>query len=98
MRLPLETLGTIAMTDGFDDEHEKGGLIHYLEPVIAGWRVVTLLQDADRDQALVYSFTLDGRVSRLAHLTVRVIPNLTVDEIIIAGDCWDRGLRSDRAG
>jgi len=38
------------------------------------------------DQALVYSLTEVGRVSQLLHLTVRVIRNLTIDEIINAGD------------
>lgn len=47
-------------------------------------------------EALVDSLAQDGRVLRLVHLTVRVIRNLTIDEIIIAGDCWDRGPRGDR--
>jgi fructose-1,6-bisphosphatase-3 len=37
-----------------------------------------------------------GRVLRLIHLTCRAVRNLAVDEIILAGDCWDRGPRGDR--
>ncbi len=32
----------------------------------------------------------------LVHLTVRAVRNLAVDELILAGDCWDRGARGDR--
>jgi fructose-1,6-bisphosphatase-3 len=32
----------------------------------------------------------------LIHLTGRLIRNLAIDELIIAGDCWDRGPRGDR--
>ena len=37
-----------------------------------------------------------GRVLHLIHLTGRVVRNLAIDELIIAGDCWDRGPRGDR--
>lgn len=37
-----------------------------------------------------------GRVLHLIHLTVRVIRNLAVEELILDGDCWDRGPRGDR--
>jgi fructose-1,6-bisphosphatase-3 len=46
--------------------------------------------------ALVDSLAQHGRVLHLIHLTGRVIRNLTIDELIIAGDCWDRGPRGDR--
>ena len=36
-----------------------------------------------------------GRVLHLIHLIGRVIRNLAIDELIIAGDCWDRGPRGD---
>jgi fructose-1,6-bisphosphatase-3 len=29
-------------------------------------------------------------------MTGRVIRNLAIDELVIAGDCWDRGPRGDR--
>ncbi|MCL4108197.1 UNVERIFIED_CONTAM: hypothetical protein GTU68_066120 [Idotea baltica] len=37
-----------------------------------------------------------GRALHLIHLLGRLIRNLAVDELIIAGDCWDRGPRGDR--
>lgn len=44
---------------------------------------------------------LDELVSRnralhLIHLLGRLIRNLVIDELIIGGDCWDRGPRGDR--
>ncbi len=36
-----------------------------------------------------------GRVLHLIHLTCRAIRNLAVNEIILDGDCWDRGPRGD---
>ncbi|RUL83068.1 fructose-bisphosphatase class III [Tautonia sociabilis] len=33
---------------------------------------------------------------RLVHLTARVLRGLAIDELILAGDCWDRGPRGDR--
>ena len=36
------------------------------------------------------------RALHLVRLTVRALRNLAVEEIIIAGDCWDRGPRGDR--
>ena len=38
----------------------------------------------------------EGSLLHLIHLTGRVIRNLTIDELVIAGDCWDRGPRGDR--
>src|SRR6202048_1440320 len=46
--------------------------------------------------AIVDELTCRGRVLHLIHLTGRVIRNLAIDELIIAGDCWDRGSRGDR--
>jgi len=46
--------------------------------------------------ALVDELARRGRALYLVHLTVRVIRNLAVSEIILAGDCWDRGPRGDR--
>ncbi|GAA5508975.1 fructose-bisphosphatase class III [Novipirellula caenicola] len=37
-----------------------------------------------------------GRALHLIHLIGRLIRNLAVDELIIGGDCWDRGPRGDR--
>src|SRR5262249_26790177 len=45
---------------------------------------------------LIDSLVRHGRALHLMHLTVRVIRNLAIDELILAGDCWDRGPRGDR--
>ena len=37
-----------------------------------------------------------GRVLHLVHLMSRLIRNLAVSELIIGGDCWDRGQRGDK--
>jgi len=54
----------------------------------------------ERDQtyieAIVDELTQRGRVLYLIHLIGRVIRNLAIDELIIAGDCWDRGPRGDK--
>jgi fructose-1,6-bisphosphatase III len=47
-------------------------------------------------EAIVDELVLHGRVLHLIHLIGRVIRNLAIDELIIAGDCWDRGPRGDR--
>jgi fructose-1,6-bisphosphatase III len=53
----------------------------------------------ERDQAyieaIVDQLVRRGRVLHLIHLMGRVIRNLAIDELIIAGDCWDRGPRGD---
>ena len=46
--------------------------------------------------AIIEELARRGRVLHFVHLTGRVIRNLAVDELIIAGDCWDRGPRGDR--
>jgi fructose-1,6-bisphosphatase-3 len=46
--------------------------------------------------ALVDSLVTYGRALQVTHLTVRAVRNLAIDELIIAGDCWDRGPRGDR--
>src|SRR5260370_15980972 len=55
---------------------------------------------AERDRsyvdAIVDELACRGRVLHLIHLTGRVIRNLAIDELIIAGDCWDRGPRGAR--
>jgi fructose-1,6-bisphosphatase-3 len=37
-----------------------------------------------------------GRIWRLIHITGRLVRNLAIYELIIGGDCWDRGPRGDR--
>ncbi len=53
-------------------------------------------RDQDYLGAIVEELVRRGRVLHLIHLTGRVIRNLAIDELVIAGDCWDRGPRGDR--
>ena len=46
--------------------------------------------------AIIDQLLLCDRVLHLVHITCRLIRNLAVYELIIAGDCWDRGPRGDR--
>ena len=46
--------------------------------------------------AIVATLAQRRRALHFVHLTCRVIRNLAVDELVIAGDCWDRGPRGDR--
>jgi fructose-1,6-bisphosphatase-3 len=54
----------------------------------------------DRDEefveAVVDELLRRGRVLHLIHLAGRLVRNLAVYELIIGGDCWDRGPRGDR--
>ena len=47
-------------------------------------------------EAIVDQLARRGRVLHLIHLTGRLVRNLAVYELIIGGDCWDRGPRGDR--
>ncbi|MCY2972772.1 MAG: fructose-bisphosphatase class III, partial [Planctomycetota bacterium] len=46
--------------------------------------------------ALIDTILENGKGPELVHLTVRAVRNLAIDELIIAGDCWDRGQRGDK--
>ncbi|MFO0881442.1 MAG: fructose-bisphosphatase class III [Gemmataceae bacterium] len=46
--------------------------------------------------ALLDPLVRNDRALHLLRLTVRVVRNLAVDELVIGGDCWDRGPRGDR--
>ncbi|WP_435006870.1 fructose-bisphosphatase class III [Tundrisphaera lichenicola] len=54
----------------------------------------------DRDktffEAIVDELLRRGRALHLIHLTARLVRNLAISELIIGGDCWDRGPRGDR--
>ena len=55
--------------------------------------------DARRDSffaTVVDELVRRGRALHVVHLVGRLIRNLAIDELIIAGDCWDRGPRGDR--
>ncbi|MGH7965155.1 MAG: fructose-bisphosphatase class III, partial [Candidatus Binatia bacterium] len=47
-------------------------------------------------QAIIDSLVRQERDLHLIRLTVRVVRNLAIDELIVAGDCLDRGPRGDR--
>jgi len=47
-------------------------------------------------RAMIDELLRRGRVLHLIHLLGRLIRNLAIDELIIGGDCWDRGPRGDR--
>ena len=46
-------------------------------------------------EAMIDELLRRGRVLHLIHLLGRLIRNLAIDELIIGGDCWDRGPRAD---
>ncbi|HSI33772.1 MAG: fructose-bisphosphatase class III [Phycisphaerae bacterium] len=47
-------------------------------------------------EAMVDQLLARGRVLHLIHITGRLVRNLAIYELIIGGDCWDRGPRGDR--
>jgi fructose-1,6-bisphosphatase-3 len=47
-------------------------------------------------EAVVEELLPRGKALHLVHITGRLIRNLAVYELVIAGDCWDRGPRGDR--
>jgi len=46
--------------------------------------------------AIVDELVRRNRIWELIHVTVRLVRNLAIYELIIGGDCWDRGPRGDR--
>jgi fructose-1,6-bisphosphatase-3 len=46
--------------------------------------------------AVVEPLVRQGRALHLMRLTVRVVRNLAIEELVMAGDFWDRGPRGDR--
>lgn len=46
--------------------------------------------------AIVNTLLDQGRVYQLIRLTVRIVRNLAIDELVLAGDFWDRGPRGDQ--
>ncbi len=47
-------------------------------------------------EAIVEELLRRGRVLHLIHVTGRLVRNLAIYELIIGGDCWDRGPRGDK--
>jgi fructose-1,6-bisphosphatase-3 len=52
--------------------------------------------DPQYTDAMVDALVRQQRVGKLIRLTVHMVRNLAIDELIIAGDFWDRGPRGDR--
>lgn len=53
-------------------------------------------RSAEYYDAMIGALARHGRILHFLHLVVRMVRNLAVDELIIGGDCWDRGPRGDR--
>jgi fructose-1,6-bisphosphatase-3 len=53
-------------------------------------------RSADYYDAMIATLAQHGRALHFVHMVVRLIRNLAIDELIIGGDCWDRGPRGDR--
>ncbi|MFO0958160.1 MAG: fructose-bisphosphatase class III [Isosphaeraceae bacterium] len=51
--------------------------------------------DAAFFEAMLDVLADEGRAGHLIHLIVRTLRNLAIDELILAGDLWDRGPRGD---
>ncbi|CAN5598198.1 fructose-1,6-bisphosphatase [soil metagenome] len=47
-------------------------------------------------EAIVDELSRRGQVLHLIHLVGRTVRNLAIRELIIGGDCWDRGPRGDK--
>ena len=56
----------------------------------------TTERDKEFIEAVVDELQKRGRVLHLIHLAGRLVRNLAIYELIIGGDCWDRGPRGDR--
>ena len=56
----------------------------------------TEARDKEFVAAIVDVLLKQGRALHLVHITGRLIRNLAIYELIIGGDCWDRGPRGDK--
>lgn len=56
----------------------------------------TTERDSSFVEAIVDELLRRGQALHLIHLTARLVRNLAIYELIIGGDCWDRGPRGDR--
>jgi fructose-1,6-bisphosphatase-3 len=52
--------------------------------------------ESARYEAVVASLTRHGRALAFIRHVVHAVRNLAVDELVLGGDCWDRGPRGDR--
>lgn len=51
---------------------------------------------ADALAASVNTLVAQGQATAFLCLTARIVRDLAIDELVLAGDCWDRGPRGDR--
>lgn len=76
--------------------------VHTVSPLDYRNLFMELLHEPSADRgneyysAIIDSILENGKGPELVHLTVRAVRNLAIDELIIAGDCWDRGQRGDK--
>jgi fructose-1,6-bisphosphatase-3 len=56
----------------------------------------TTERDKDFLEAIVHELIRRGKALHLIHIVGRLVRNLAIYELIIGGDCWDRGPRGDR--
>jgi len=56
----------------------------------------TTERDKEFMEAIVEELIRRGRALHLIHVVGRLVRNLAIYELIIGGDCWDRGPRGDR--
>jgi fructose-1,6-bisphosphatase-3 len=68
----------------------------YRELLVELLHVPTTARGPEFIEAIVDTLQQRGRVLHLIHLVGRLIRNLAIRELIIGGDCWDRGPRGDK--
>jgi fructose-1,6-bisphosphatase-3 len=52
--------------------------------------------DPEAIRASVRTLLRQGRALHFVRLSVRIVRDLAIDELVLAGDCWDRGPRGDK--
>jgi fructose-1,6-bisphosphatase-3 len=68
----------------------------YKELLVEMLHVPTTERGPEFVEAIVDTLQRRGRVLHLIHLVGRLVRNLAIRELIIGGDCWDRGPRGDK--
>jgi len=68
----------------------------YKELLVEMLNEPTTERGAEFLEAIVDQLSQRGRVLHLVHLVGRMVRNLAIRELIIGGDCWDRGPRGDK--
>ncbi|MEM8873216.1 MAG: fructose-bisphosphatase class III [Planctomycetota bacterium] len=70
--------------------------VAYRELLMEMMQEPTTGRDASFLRAIVDELVERGKGLELVHVTGRLVRNLAIYELIINGDCWDRGPRGDR--